>query len=96
MTLSLGHLFIEMCETTKMVADDKVKQNCETNLNVYCVMQLSLIMTRPAKIGHICTQNLIMFLNFNLQYLLKYKHYYNEIFMPYSQINKKAKKVYRT
>ena len=52
--------------------------------------------TGPAKIGHICTQILTLFLNFNLQYLLKYKCYDNEIFMPYSQINKKAKKVYRT
>ena len=47
-------------------------------------------------IGHICTQNLALFLNFNLQYLLKYKCYYNAIFMPYSQINKQAQKVYRT
>ena len=52
--------------------------------------------TEPAKIGHICTQNLALFLNFNLQYLLKYKCYYNEIFMPYSQFHKKVKKVYRT
>ena len=37
----------------------------------------------PAKIGHIGTQNVALFLNFYLQYLLKYKGYYNKIFMPY-------------
>ena len=42
----------------------------------------------PAKIG---TQNMALFLNFNLYYLLKYKSYDNEIFIPYSQINKKTK-----
>ena len=46
--------------------------------------------TRPAKIGHICTQNLALFLNFNLQYLLMYESYDNNIFMPYLQINKKT------
>ena len=49
--------------------------------------------TEPVKTGHICKENLALFLNFNLQYLLKYKHYDNEIFLPYSQINKKAKTV---
>ena len=39
--------------------------------------------TRPAKIGHICTQNLALFLKCNLQYLLKYECYDHEIFMPY-------------
>ena len=53
-------------------------------------------MTGPAKIGHICTQNLASFLNFKLQYLFKYKCYYNELFMPYSQINRKAKEANRT
>ena len=53
-------------------------------------------MTGPAKIGHICKHNLALFLNFNLQYLLKHTHYNNEIFIPYSQINKKSSKVYRT
>ena len=43
----------------------------------------------PAKIG---TQNMALFLNFNLHYLLKYKSYDNKIFIPYSQINKKAKR----
>ena len=52
--------------------------------------------TGPAKIGHICTQNLALFLNFNSQYLMKYKSYDNEILKAYSQINKKAEKVYRT
>ena len=52
--------------------------------------------TGPVKIGHICTQNLALFLNLNLQYRLKHTCYYNEIFMPYTQINKKAKTVYRT
>ena len=51
-----------------------------------------IYVTRPAKIG----QHLALFLKFNLQYLLKYNCYYNEIFMPYLQINKKAKKAYRT
>ena len=37
--------------------------------------------TGTVKIGHICTQNLDIFLNFNLQYPLKYKSYDNEIFM---------------
>ena len=48
------------------------------------------------KIGHICTQNLALFLNFNLQYLLQFISYDNEISMPNSKINKKANKVYRT
>ena len=52
--------------------------------------------TGPAIIGHICTQNLALFLNFNLQYLLKDECYDNEIFMSYSQINKKVNKIYRT
>ena len=52
--------------------------------------------TGPAKIGHICTQNLAIFLNFNLQYLMKYKSYDNEILKAYLQMNKKAEKVYRT
>ena len=47
--------------------------------------------TWPAKIGHICTRNLTLFLNFSLQYLSNYKCYYNEIFIPYSQINNKKK-----
>ena len=42
LTLSLGHLFTEMCETTKWWPSDKVKENCETNLKVHCVMQLRL------------------------------------------------------
>ena len=52
--------------------------------------------TEPAKIGHICTQKFGLFLNFKLQYLLKYKSYDNEMFIPYSQINKKVNKSYRT
>ena len=56
----------------------------------------STFVTGLAKIGHICTQNLALFLNFNSQYLLKYKHYNDEIFQPLSQINNKAKTVYRT
>ena len=52
--------------------------------------------TGPAKIGHICTQNLALFLNFNSQYLMKYKSYDNEILNAYSQMNKKAEQVYRT
>ena len=41
-SLSLGHLFTEMCDATKRWPSDKVKENCETNLKVCCVMQLSL------------------------------------------------------
>ena len=52
--------------------------------------------TGPAKIGHTCTQNLALFLNFNFQYLLKYKGYGNKMFIPYSQINKKVNEFYRT
>ena len=52
--------------------------------------------TGPAKIRHICTHNLALFLNFNLQYLLKHEWYDNKIFMSYSQINKKVNKSYRT
>ena len=40
LTLSLGHLLIEMCDTTKRWPSDKVKENCEINLKVHCVMQL--------------------------------------------------------
>ena len=42
LTLSLGYLFTKMCETTKRWPSDKVKENCETNLKVCCVMQLRL------------------------------------------------------
>ena len=30
--LSLGYLYTEMCDTTKRLPSDKVKENCETNL----------------------------------------------------------------
>ena len=63
---------------------------------MYIYICIYIYVTGPAKIGHICTPNLTLFLNFNLQYLLKYKHYYYENLMPYSHINKKAQKVYRT
>ena len=42
LTLSLGHLFALMRDTTKRWPSDKVKENFETNLEVHCVMQLSL------------------------------------------------------
>ena len=42
LTLSLGHLFTEMCEATKRWPSKKVKETCETNLKVHCVMQLQL------------------------------------------------------
>ena len=42
LTLLLGHLFTEMCETTKRWPSDKVKENCKTNIKVHCVMQLQL------------------------------------------------------
>ena len=62
----------------------------------YGMLQHNNYVTGHAKIRHICTQNLSLFLNFNVQYLLKYKCYYNAIFIPYLQINKKTKKAYRT
>ena len=39
---SLGHLFTKMCDATQRWPSDKIKENCETNLKVHCVMQLSL------------------------------------------------------
>ena len=63
---------------------------CKNYIPLHC----STYVTVPAKIGQICTQKVAIFLNFNLRYLLKYKSYDNEIFVPYSQINKKAKTVY--
>ena len=67
-------------------------------LLVHFILSLAVVaiyVTGPAKIGHICT-NLALILNFNLQYLLKYEYYDNEIFMPYSHINKQVNKSYRT
>ena len=66
----------------------KLKFNVSSHSYIY--------VTGPAKIGHICTQNLALFLNFNSQYLMKYKSYDNEILKAYSQMNKKAEKLYRT
>ena len=63
---------------------------------IYIYTYVYIYVTRPAKIGHICTQNLALFLYFNLQYLLMYRSYDNDIFKPCSQSNKKAKKIYRT
>ena len=40
LTLSLGHHFTKMCDTTKRWPSDKVKENFETNLKVHCAMQL--------------------------------------------------------
>ena len=42
LTLSLGHLFVVSRISVKWWSSDKVKENCETNLKVHCVMQLSL------------------------------------------------------
>ena len=39
LTLSLGHLFTEMCDSYYKKPSDKVNENCETSLSV---MQLSL------------------------------------------------------
>ena len=39
-TLSLSHLFTEKCNTAKGWPSDKVKENCETNLKVHCVIQV--------------------------------------------------------
>ena len=51
-----------------------------------------IIVTGPAKIGHICTQNFALFLNFNLQYLLKYKIYDNEMLMLIHKSIRKQRK----
>ena len=42
--LSLGHLFAVSHISVKKwpIVSDKVKENCETNLKVHCVMHLSL------------------------------------------------------
>ena len=40
LTLSLGHLFIEVCDATTMWLGEKFKENYETYLKVHCVMQL--------------------------------------------------------
>ena len=42
LTLPLVHIFTEMYEATKRWTSDKVKENCEANLTVHCVMQLQL------------------------------------------------------
>ena len=39
LTLSLGHLFTEMCDVTKRWPSDKVKENCKTS---HCVMEITL------------------------------------------------------
>ena len=52
--------------------------------NVSIVLSAPLYVTGPAKIGHIRTQNLVLFFKFYLQYLLKYKSCDHKIFMPYS------------
>ena len=41
LTLSLGHLFTEMCDAAERWPSDEVKENC-TNLKVHGVMQLLL------------------------------------------------------
>ena len=42
LTLSLGHLFVASLISVKRGPTDKVKENCETNLKVHCVVQLQL------------------------------------------------------
>ena len=42
LTLSLDHLFVVSDISIKRWPSDKVKDNCETNLKVHCVMQLQL------------------------------------------------------
>ena len=41
-TMSLGHLFTEMCDATKRWPSDKVKKHCETNLKVHCIIYAAL------------------------------------------------------
>ena len=64
-------------------------------IHIYIYIYIYIYVTGPAKIGHIRTQKFALFLNFNLQYLLKYKSYDNETSVLNSQINKKARKVHR-
>ena len=45
LTSSLGHLFVVLHISVKRWLSDKVKENCETNLKVHCVTQLSLSYT---------------------------------------------------
>ena len=59
---------------------------------VHVCVSMYTYVTGPAKIGHIYTQNLALFLNFNSQYLMKYKSYDNEILKAGLQMNKKAEK----
>ena len=42
LTLSLGHLFLVSHISAPKWQSDKIKENCETNLKVQCVIQLSL------------------------------------------------------
>ena len=42
LTLSLGHLCVISYISVKRWPSDKVKENCETNLKLHCVMQSSL------------------------------------------------------
>ena len=42
LTLSLDHLFVASYISVKRWPSDKVKESCETNLKVHCIMQLSL------------------------------------------------------
>ena len=39
-TFLLGYLFTEMCNAAERGPSDKVKEHCESNLKVHCVMQL--------------------------------------------------------
>ena len=43
LTLSLDHLFTQMCDTTKRLPSDKAKEHCEINLKVHSVMQLHTV-----------------------------------------------------
>ena len=42
LTLLLAHLIVVPHISVKRWPSDKVEENCETNLNVHCAMQLSL------------------------------------------------------
>ena len=55
----------------------------------------SLYVTRPVKIGHICTQILHDFLKFNLMLLHTYFSYLHETFRTYSKIHKELFKIFR-
>ena len=62
----------------------------------YAIKQWCKNVTRPVKTGHICTQILHHFSNFNLLLLHTYYCYLNETFTAYSKIHWEIYKAYRS